>query len=76
MDYVGQAPLFPGAKFEATVQVPVKGTTVTGAVNSQSISVEGPKVLGVKLPGVSVDNPLGGLFGGSPKPTATATANQ
>jgi hypothetical protein len=62
-----------GIQYSATVVVPVKGTTVTGAVNSQSISVEGPKVLGVKLPGVSVDNPLGGLFGPSSKPTATPT---
>jgi hypothetical protein len=38
-----------------------------------SISVEGPSVFGKKLPGFSVDNPLGGLFGGSPKPTAIST---
>ena len=58
-----------------TVVVPVQGTAVTGAVNSQSISVEGPNVLGVKLPGVSVDNPLGGIFGGSPKSTDTPNAS-
>lgn len=64
-----------GIQYAATVVVPVQGTAVTGAVDSQSLSVEGPKVLGVKLPGVSLDNPLGSLFGGSPKPTATS-ANQ
>jgi hypothetical protein len=62
-----------GIQYSATIVVPVHGSTVTGAVNSQSISMEGPNVLGVKLPGVSVDNPLGGLFGGSPKTPAPSS---
>ena len=67
-----------GIQYVATVQVPVKGTTVTGIVDSKGVAVKGPKLLGLSLPSVNIPNPLSGFdpFGGSPKAAANAGNSQ
>jgi hypothetical protein len=62
-----------GIQYTAPVQAAMVGSTVTGVVTDKAVTVNGPKVLGVQLPGVNLANPLAGLnpFGGSPKPAAT-----
>ena len=69
----GQSGNSGGIQYFATVQVPVKGTTITGIVDSKGVTVKGPKLLGLSPPGVNIPNPLSGFnpFGGSPKPAAT-----